>query len=220
MTSEVCFRIGKAFRFDATRILAGALDGHTFTAEFLLTAEDLVGPGFVADFGELGPVKRYIDDYLDHRLLDAAIGEGATDEKIASHLRTWCQQQLPSQVASRVERVTVRTGRTVPPAEGSLGFAASHLLGGLPDKHPCGRLHGHDYLVSPLPGALLPPSVEAFARARLDGRLLNDVLGFEPTSERLAEHLLDMARQDDGAVAGVRVSETESSWAECRVSPR
>jgi hypothetical protein len=26
-------------------------------------------------------------------------------------------------------------------------FSASHIIGGLPDEHPCGRLHGHNYEV-------------------------------------------------------------------------
>ncbi|MFD4479868.1 6-pyruvoyl tetrahydropterin synthase family protein [Streptomyces sp. NPDC058471] len=214
------FRIGKAFHFDATRTQASALDGHTFTAEITLAASELVGPGFVADFGELTPVKRYIDAHLDHRLLDDLIGEGAADEKIADHLRTWCEDHLPPLVAARMEQVAVHTGRSVPAAAGDVHFAASHRLGRLPEGHQCGRLHGHDYVVSPLPGTVLPPAVEVFVKARLNGQLLNDVVDFEPTSELLAEYVLGVARRDDEMTAGLRVSETASSWAECRVSPR
>ncbi|MFI6697695.1 6-pyruvoyl trahydropterin synthase family protein [Streptomyces sp. NPDC050509] len=27
-------------------------------------------------------------------------------------------------------------------------FSASHQLDGLPEDHPCGRLHGHNYVVA------------------------------------------------------------------------
>ncbi|MFB8241655.1 6-pyruvoyl tetrahydropterin synthase family protein [Kitasatospora purpeofusca] len=206
------FRIGKAFPFEATRTVGAVLDGHSFTAEVTLTAQRLTGPGFVVDFGELRPVKQYIDANLDHRLLDDIVGGEATCDRVGEHLRAWCQAYLPPAVAARLEAVEVRTGRRPAGSPSAVQFAASHQLGGLPEGHQCGRLHGHSYLVSPLPGAgPLPVQVGEYVRERLDGRLLNDVLDFEPTSELLAQHLAAETGRD---LMGLRVSETESSWAE------
>ncbi|MEE1820963.1 6-carboxytetrahydropterin synthase [Streptomyces sp. BE20] len=213
------FRIGKTFSFEATRTLDGALDGRSFLAEVTLVADRLTGPGFVVDFGQLRPVKQYIDANLDHRLLDGVVDGTPTGEAIADHLLAWCREFLPPTVAARLETVSIRTGRRPAADATAVPFAASHRLGGLPEGHQCGRLHGHSYLVSPLPGAgqLFPVSIAQYIKRVLDGRLLNDVVDFEPTSELLARHLTGQAA---GAVAGLRVSETESSWAEFRTGAR
>ncbi|MFQ6197716.1 6-carboxytetrahydropterin synthase [Streptomyces sp. NPDC000405] len=216
------YRIAKTFRFEATRSAPGrGLDGHSFTAEVVLGADELTGPGFVADFGELAPVRQYVDANFDHRLLDDVIGSPATNEKIADRLQTWCREYLPPDVAARVETVAIRTGRPQADAATSVGFGASHQLGGLPEGHQCGRMHGHSYLVSPVPGGTLPPQVRAYTASALAGRVLNEVVPFEPTSELLARHLFEHAL-DAGSrpVPGIRVSETASSWAEYRVGPR
>ncbi|MFJ5071558.1 6-pyruvoyl trahydropterin synthase family protein [Kitasatospora sp. NPDC088556] len=94
-TSRAPFRIGKTFPFEATRTLNGAPDGHSFWAKVTLVADQLTGPGFVADFGELSPVKQYIAAALDHRLLDDVVGGAPTCEAIADHLLAWCREFLP-----------------------------------------------------------------------------------------------------------------------------
>ena len=38
-------------------------------------------------------------------------------------------------------------------------FSASHIIGGLPDKHPCSRLHGHNYEVEVLSFATISAGV-------------------------------------------------------------
>ncbi|MDT0307643.1 6-carboxytetrahydropterin synthase [Streptomyces sp. DSM 44917] len=214
------FRIGKAFRFEAARTREGRLEGHSFRAEVVLAADELTGPGFVADFGELAPVKRYIDAELDHRLLDEILGAGAGCGRIAGHLKDWCAAHLPRPVADRLEDLTVRTGRPQLPAM-AIAFAAAHRLGGLAPGHPCGRLHGHSYVVGPLPGnGPLPAVLTRYVTAELDGRLLNDVMPAEPTSENLAAHLVEAAARLGSGIAGIRVSETETTWAEfCAETP-
>jgi 6-pyruvoyltetrahydropterin/6-carboxytetrahydropterin synthase len=107
-------------------------------------------------------------------------------------------------------------------------FAASHQLDALPDGHPCGRLHGHNYAVTLMlrngdldPAGMLVDSreLEAF-RAYLDGELdhrhLNDVLPADnPTAEHVARHLFGIAEHLwAGKVFMVRVYETETSWAQ------
>ena len=72
-------------------------------------------------------------------------------------------------------------------------------LPGLPDNHPCARLHGHSFTVKITLRGPLDPALgwvmdfgevgSAWQRvyARLDHRYLNDIAGLEnPTSENLA----------------------------------
>lgn len=115
----------------------------------------------------------------------------------------------------------------------SFPFAASHQLDGLEPGHKCARLHGHNYLVDvelrgPLDAAgmvLDYGRLAPFARyvaERLDHRHLNDVMGFNPTAERLAEFLFIKATDALGTlpvgvtVTAVRVCETNRTVAEYR----
>lgn len=108
-------------------------------------------------------------------------------------------------------------------------FAASHVLDGLPDDHPCSRLHGHNYEVElrlradevdPVGFVLDYRALDRFKRyldATLDHRHLNDVYDFNPTAELLASHLFRVAREmfwNDAIVESVAVSETPKTWAE------
>lgn len=110
-------------------------------------------------------------------------------------------------------------------------FSASHQLTGLPAGHPCARLHGHNYTVEVVLAApevdrdgmvaefgRLGP-VKAYLDQRLDHRHLNDVLTCPPTSEGLARHLFDWCQANVAPdlvakLSAVRVSETDTSWAE------
>ncbi|KUO04810.1 6-carboxytetrahydropterin synthase [Streptomyces caeruleatus] len=220
------WRIGKLFRFEATRELSGRRDGHSFTAEIVLASEALTGPGFVADFGELAPVKKHIDAVLDHRMLNDVVPD-PSDEGIAEHLRGWARDHLPAAVSSVLQDVRIRTGRTMsPPAGTAVDFGATHWLEGLPPGHQCGHHHGHTYRVF-LPASgpewpapvNLPPSFADYLTSGLDGQVLNDVFAFNPTCEHLAEHFAKwLAERDiagiDEEVLTVRVSETESTWGE------
>jgi 6-pyruvoyltetrahydropterin/6-carboxytetrahydropterin synthase len=115
-------------------------------------------------------------------------------------------------------------------------FEAAHCVAGLPEGHKCGRLHGHSYAVEVVlagaalsgPGfvadfAVLDPFREHLAAA-FDHRVLNDVIGSEPTSENLARVLFDwcaasIALPGAASVEAVRVSETPATWAEYRPGP-
>ena len=111
-------------------------------------------------------------------------------------------------------------------------FSASHRLNDLPDGHPCGRMHGHNYVVevelsAPDDGLDKTGFVRDYGDLKefgqwldtvVDHRHLNDVLTIRPQS----------ARREPGAVAvravaaalpgaeSVRVSETAKTWAEYR----
>lgn len=110
-------------------------------------------------------------------------------------------------------------------------FSASHRLDGLPDGHPCGRLHGHNYEVEVrltrdtldrhgfvLDYGLLAP-FQTHVDTVLDHRHLNDVLMGQPSAEALAAYLwdtaigcLDPVMPADVTLA-VGVSETPKTWA-------
>jgi 6-pyruvoyltetrahydropterin/6-carboxytetrahydropterin synthase len=210
------YRIGKRFEFQATRTRDGSADGSGFLVEVILAACVLTGPGFVVDYGELSPLKDYLDESFDHRDLDDVLGAGlAGNVPMARHLDAWCRTNLPAAVSGRIEQVTVRCGRPAGPGPDDLMFSAQHRLNGLPAGHKCGRDHGHTYLVGPPPGQAKLPDVLGRLVATLDGSVLNEMLNAEPTSELLARHLLLAARSHGAAGLGaLRVSETASSWAQ------
>ncbi len=107
-------------------------------------------------------------------------------------------------------------------------FSASHILEGLPAEHPCGRLHGHNYVVElTLASTILDKTgfvldyndLDQFKRiidSELDHRHLNDVLRFQPSAENIAKYLYDCAKKFCPALIAVRVSETPKTWAEFR----
>ncbi|MCC2275456.1 6-carboxytetrahydropterin synthase [Streptomyces sp. ET3-23] len=220
------YRIGKTFRFEATRELDdGRFDGNSFTAEAVLSSRVLSPVGFVADFGDLRPLKQYIDAVLDHHILNDAV-EDVTNEGIADHLTSWARAQLPEHVAPVLEAIRIRTGRPQqPPLTAFVAFGASHQLHGLRAGHPCGRMHGHSYVLSVPVSAVprlgdVPVLLRNHLRNAVHGRVLNDVIpSLNPTSENLARHfsdwLSDRAIGDAGRSGPcVRVSETETTWAE------
>jgi 6-pyruvoyltetrahydropterin/6-carboxytetrahydropterin synthase len=108
-------------------------------------------------------------------------------------------------------------------------FSASHIIGGLPADHPCGRLHGHNYEVEVI---LQSPSLDAvgfvrdfhelsvlrdFINETLDHKHLNDVLGHDRTTcEVISRWLHDWCKDRWPEVVAVRVSETPRTFAEYR----
>lgn len=108
-------------------------------------------------------------------------------------------------------------------------FSASHQLDGLPEDHQCSRLHGHNYLVKvELQSATLDEvgfivdygelaPFKQFLDDNFDHRHLNDVLTFNPTSERFAQFLCrrirDIVPLPEDVRVVMHVSETPSSWA-------
>jgi 6-pyruvoyltetrahydropterin/6-carboxytetrahydropterin synthase len=107
-------------------------------------------------------------------------------------------------------------------------FSASHQLEGVPEGHPCGRLHGHNYKVEAvLEGEELtePGFVRDFGDLdvlwkyideELDHHDLNAKLPCRTSAECIARHLYEKAKPDLPELAAVRVSETPKSWATYR----
>jgi|UniRef100_UPI003F49AA01 6-pyruvoyltetrahydropterin/6-carboxytetrahydropterin synthase len=118
-------------------------------------------------------------------------------------------------------------------------FDAAHQLSSDADDphalkpgHKCTRLHGHTYQVEVVVeaaaltgpgfvtefGALAP--FGDYLSENLDHRFLNEVLPVAPTSENVAVHLARWFAKHvqpaiPGRLAGMRVSETPGTWAEC-----
>ncbi|AMX99030.1 6-carboxytetrahydropterin synthase QueD [Mesorhizobium ciceri] len=105
------FRITKEFHFSASHQLTSLppehqcarLHGHNYIVQVELSAEELNAHGFVRDYHDLAPLKRYIDESLDHRHLnDALVHEQVTAEYLARHFYEWCKARLPETAAVRV----------------------------------------------------------------------------------------------------------------------
>lgn len=91
------FTIAKRFEFSASHVLAGLADdhpcarlhGHNYIVEVELRGDTVDGRGFVLDYGELAPFKRWIDDTLDHRHINDVVEWNPT----AEHLAVWLHTQ-------------------------------------------------------------------------------------------------------------------------------
>ncbi|WDT53520.1 6-pyruvoyl trahydropterin synthase family protein [Streptomyces sp. G7(2002)] len=109
------YRIGKSFAFDAAHRLAGLpeghkcgrLHGHTYTVEIVVTACGVTAPGFVTDFGNLAPVKKYLDEHLDHRSLNDVLPCEPTSENLARFLAEWFVETVEPTIDGRLEKVRV-----------------------------------------------------------------------------------------------------------------
>ncbi|MFJ8043821.1 6-pyruvoyl trahydropterin synthase family protein [Kitasatospora sp. NPDC096147] len=109
-------RIGKTFRFEAAHQLSGLpeghqcarLHGHSYAAEFILTSDRLVEPGFVTDFGDLAPVKKMIDAVLDHQVLNEVLPDLVpTSENVAAWLAAWFVEHVEPGLPGRLHAVRV-----------------------------------------------------------------------------------------------------------------
>jgi 6-pyruvoyltetrahydropterin/6-carboxytetrahydropterin synthase len=114
------FTIGKSFTFEAAHHLDGLPEGHkcarqhghSYRVEVLLESETLTGPGFVADFAALMPVKAFLDGQWDHRCLnDVLAADQPTCENLARHLFEWCRANLDEYAARLVAAVRVSETR-------------------------------------------------------------------------------------------------------------
>lgn len=84
------YQISKTFRFEAAHRLANQysgkcahLHGHSWSVEVFLKSQALDALGFVKDFGDLKPIREWIDQFLDHGTL---VSE--TDPELLHFLQT------------------------------------------------------------------------------------------------------------------------------------
>lgn len=105
-------------------------------------------------------------------------------------------------------------------------FSAAHQLRGLPDDHPCSRLHGHNYtVVFVLEAVHLDnigfvtdyrqlDTIKVWLDQTWDHRNLNDLMTENPTAEWIAFVLYLRFASEFTSLRAVRVSETPKTWAE------
>ena len=107
-----------------------------------------------------------------------------------------------------------------------LSFSAAHSLFGLPDDHPCSRLHGHNYVVTVhLRSKELNKQgfvrdytelkiVKEYIDSQLDHRNLNDILSpLNSSAENIAKMLYDQFKSQIPELYAVEVSETPKTSA-------
>ncbi len=110
--------IGKRFTFSASHRLpdlpnghkCARLHGHNYTVEVVLGTNRLVQPGFVTDFGELAPLKTYLDTTFDHRDLNEVLDVPPTSENLAAHVAAWVIDNLEPGIPGRL--ICVRVSET------------------------------------------------------------------------------------------------------------
>jgi 6-pyruvoyltetrahydropterin/6-carboxytetrahydropterin synthase len=112
---RAAFRIGKRFAFEAGHHLpslpaghkCSRRHGHSYTVELVLAASELVGPGFVTDFGDLAAFGDYVSEAFDHRDLNEVMVVEPTSEAIARHLADWFLDNVQAGVHGRLVSVRV-----------------------------------------------------------------------------------------------------------------
>jgi 6-pyruvoyltetrahydropterin/6-carboxytetrahydropterin synthase len=75
------FEISKDFPFEAGHVLRGMPEGHkcgrphghSYIVRITLGFDHLNEVGFVQDYGDLDPIKKWIDSTLDHRFLNTDV---------------------------------------------------------------------------------------------------------------------------------------------------
>lgn len=104
------YTITKQFSFSASHQLDGLPEdhkcarthGHNYLVEVCLTAPVINEIGFVVDYGDLNPLKDYIDTNLDHRHLNDVLPFQPSAENLARHFYEWCKARWPQVSAVRV----------------------------------------------------------------------------------------------------------------------
>lgn len=104
-------------------------------------------------------------------------------------------------------------------------FSASHVLNGLPETHPCSRLHGHNYVITvELQSKTLNEvgfvvdyraldDIKQFIDGTLDHRHLNDMVLYNPTAENMAKDFYEFFHTLHPEVCAVEVCETPKTSA-------
>ncbi len=95
------YRITKDFHFSASHQLynlppdhhCSRLHGHNYIIRVELRAAHLDKQGFVIDYGDLTPLKDFIDQTFDHHHLNDALPFQTSAENIAKYLFDWCKGQ-------------------------------------------------------------------------------------------------------------------------------
>ena len=109
------FTIAKRFSFSASHALTAVPEGHkcrrthghNYEVELVCAADELDERGMVVDYFDLDPVKRFIDETVDHRHLNDVVPGEPTAERLAWWLFESLKSELPPEVTSRIVAVRV-----------------------------------------------------------------------------------------------------------------
>jgi len=104
------YKISKQFDFSASHILdmldadhpCARMHGHNYLITVYLQSEQLDCYGFVKDYNDLKPIKRFIDETLDHRHLNDVIPTHPTSENIARFIFERFKAEIPELCAVEV----------------------------------------------------------------------------------------------------------------------
>jgi 6-pyruvoyltetrahydropterin/6-carboxytetrahydropterin synthase len=108
-------------------------------------------------------------------------------------------------------------------------FSAAHILSGLREGHPCGRLHGHNYvIIVELQGDDLDDNgfiqdygelkpIGEFIDNNWDHQFLNDLMPVNPTAENMAEYLFNRFADQFPKMTAITVKETPKTAATFRL---
>ncbi|MFH8894574.1 6-carboxytetrahydropterin synthase [Streptomyces sp. NPDC017949] len=110
------FTIGKTFDFEAGHRLpslptdhkCNRQHGHSYQVEVILTGSSLNGPGFVTDFADLAPFKKFLDSELEHQNLHKVLPFEPTSELLAQFLAGWFVQNVQPGISGKLVAVRVR----------------------------------------------------------------------------------------------------------------
>ena len=88
------------------------LHGHNYEVIIELRSEKLIKTGFVLDYRDLTPVKKYLDTFLDHKHLnDVLLLVNPTAELIALHLYETFKPTIPALYAVEVSETPKTSAR-------------------------------------------------------------------------------------------------------------
>lgn len=95
--------ISKSFSFSASHTLenlpenhpCSKLHGHNYIVTVELNATVLNEAGFVLDYRKLEPIKKWIDEVLDHSHLNDVVDFNPSAENLACYLHHSCKTLLP-----------------------------------------------------------------------------------------------------------------------------
>lgn len=106
------FEIKKAFAFSAAHQLThlpedhqcARMHGHNYIVEVVLQCEnwELNDVGFVRDYGDLAPIKNWLDKNFDHRNLNNILAFNPTSELFAKFIYDSWYSDFPQLVAVRI----------------------------------------------------------------------------------------------------------------------
>lgn len=104
------YQIEKSYSFSASHNLTGLPDwhqcarlhGHNYIVTVILQAEETDLIGFVKDFGDLAPIKQWLDDNFDHYHLNDKLPFNPTSENFARYIYESWVGEFPQLAAVRV----------------------------------------------------------------------------------------------------------------------